>query len=188
MKYSGSLLFSPAVFFITADVCFAAGGSYTADQWVNLVWRLLTFGIFCYIIYRYGGKTLAGIFSGRRREIENQLTELSERKEQAEARLAEVEEKIAHIEQERDAIMREARSRGEALQAALIEKGHASAAKIKKQAELTAASEQQAALRSLRAEMAEQVVEAARELVSQKLVAADHDNLVEKSLIKVVPR
>ncbi|MDY6852281.1 MAG: ATP synthase F0 subunit B, partial [Thermodesulfobacteriota bacterium] len=130
-----------------AAVAFATehGGEHHGLNWMDFLFRIINFIIFIAIIYKFGGKAIAGFFRGRREQIETQLNDLGSRKKEAEKRLRDVGQSIANIEQERAQILADFRSQGEALKASIIEKAHQAAEKIKVQAEMTAAQERKAA-------------------------------------------
>lgn len=173
-----------------ASVAYAseAGGAHGGHglNWKDFGIRVVNFIIFIGIIYKFAGKKIAEIFGGRRKQIETQLAELADRREDAEKKLAEVEKNIANIEQEREAILAEFRAQGESLKASIIEAAQQSAEKITAQAKLTAEQEGRAAILEVRAEVAEMVVEAAERLLAEKLSAEEHDKLINDSLTKVV--
>jgi F-type H+-transporting ATPase subunit b len=173
-----------------ASVAYAseAGGAHGGHgpNWKDFGLRVVNFIIFAGIIYKFAGKKIAEIFGGRRKQIETQLADLAERREDAEKKLAEVEKNIANIEQEREAILAEFRAQGETLKASIIEGAKESAEKITAQAKLTAEQERRTAVQDVRAEVAELVVDAAERLLAEKLSADEHNKLINDSLTKVV--
>jgi len=163
-----------------------AGGHVQHESMMTTLFRVINFIIFIALIWKFAGKTIKNMFGGRRKNIETQLNELEERKGAAAAKLAEVEKSIANIEAEREAIMAEFARQGEALKASIIENANASAEKIKEQAKMTAANERNAALKEIRAEVAELVIEAAEKALAGKLSAEEHGKLINDYLTKVV--
>jgi F-type H+-transporting ATPase subunit b len=97
-----------------------------------------------------------------------------------------VERSIAGINAEREKILADCVAQGESLKAGIIESAHKAAARIEEQARLTAANERKAALKNVRAEVADLVAAAAEKALASKLSAADHDKLINDSLTKVV--
>ncbi|WP_461209655.1 F0F1 ATP synthase subunit B [Desulfocurvus sp. DL9XJH121] len=148
--------------------------------------RVVNFLFFIGIIWWFGRGAIANMFGGRRKNIQSQLGELEERKQAAEKRLGEVEASIAGIEAEREQILADFTKQGEALKAAIIENAHQAAERIKEQATMTAANERNAALKAVRAEIAELVIEAAEKALAGKLTAEEHNKLIDDYLTKVV--
>lgn len=169
-----------------ASVAQASGGGASHEGMFTTIMRVVNFIIFLGLIYKFAGKAVADMFGGRRKQIKTQLSDLASRKKDAEGKLADVEKSIANIAAERDQIIADAVSQGESIKAGIIENAHDAAERIKEQAKLTAANERQAALKDIRAEVAEMVVEAAEKVLAGKLSADEHDKLINNYLEKVV--
>ncbi len=161
------------------------GGEHTIP-WMNFIFRVVNFIIFIGIIWWAAGKKIMSFFAERTEQIKNDLSDLETRQDEAEEKLKNVEQGIANLEQEKKAVIDEAKEQGETLKAAIIAKAEKDAAALKEQAGRTAENEAKAALDSIRAEMAELVVEAATKIVQDKLTDKDHDKLVDEYLTKVV--
>lgn len=185
MKFLKRLLPAMLIVLAMASMAHASGGGASEDAFTTIM-RVVNFIIFVGLLYKFAGKTIAQAFGGRRKQIETQLGDLDTRKKEAEQKLAEVEKSIADIATEREKILAEATAQGEALKAGIIESAHAAAERIKEQAKLTAANERKAALKDIRAEVADMVVEAAEKVLAGKLTAEEHDKLINDYLTKVV--
>ncbi|SKA80170.1 ATP synthase F0 subcomplex B subunit [Desulfobaculum bizertense DSM 18034] len=179
----------PALLLVLAvsSVAYAseAGGAHGLN-WKDFLFRVVNFILFAGIIWKFAGSKIVDTLSGRRKNIETQLVDLAERREEAEKQLAEVETSIANIKQEREAIVAEFQAQGEKLKASIIEEANQSAEKILAQAKLSADQERRAAVKQVRAEVAELVVEAAEELLTKKLNAKEQTKLIDDSLKRVV--
>lgn len=161
-------------------------GEHHGVPWMNFILRLVNFAIFIGIIWYAAGKKIAAFFGGRRKQIKEDLDDLAARQAEAEKKLKGVETSIANLEQEKKAILDQAREQGEALKQAIIQKANADAEALKAQAQRTAANEAKAALDTMRAQMAEMVVDAAKKMIQDKLSEQDHEKLVDEYLTKVV--
>ena len=176
-----------AALVLCAAIAFASegeGGGH--DKWLDLLYRFINFGIVAFLLYKFAGKRLADMLSGRSKQIETDLTELDERKEDAEKRLLEVEASISNLEAEKAKILADARTQGEAMRQAIIDKAEIQAAQIKAQAEVSAAQEAKLAIDAIREELAEKIATAAEDLVKKQLKKKDHEDLVNEYLKKVV--
>ncbi|WP_027721829.1 F0F1 ATP synthase subunit B [Maridesulfovibrio zosterae] len=173
---------------LAAGAAYASGGEGGAHEipWANFGWRVLNLILVLGVLYKFAGEKIAGLFKGRQAGIKQELNDLQSRKEAAESKLRDVEQSIANLEQEKEAILSEARSQGEAMKAAIIQKAEQSAEQIKAQAKVSAEQEVIIALDEMRAEMADKVIEAAEKIVKSKLTKAQHENLVDEYLTKVV--
>ncbi len=162
------------------------GAEHHGVPWMNFILRVVNFIIFVGIIWWAAGKKIVAFFGGRRKQIKEDLDDLSSRQAEAEKKLKGVESSIANLEQEKKAILEQAQQQGEALKQAIIDKAKADAEALKAQAQRTAANEAKAALDTMRAQMADLVVEAARKMIEDKLTEKDHEKLVDEYLTKVV--
>lgn len=171
---------------LSAIPAIAAGDGDHGESWSNLAFRIVNFILFIGVIYYFAGKKIVAFFKGRTEGIAADIASLEQRKADAQKSLAEVEQRIASLEEERQALLAEYASQGEALKASIIEKAEHAAAQITAQAKNTAQNEIKAAIEAMRAEMADKVVEATEQLIKKKLTAAEHTKLIDKYLTKVV--
>lgn len=162
------------------------GEVFTEDNVQNYGLRVVNFIIFIGLIYKLGGAKIKEFFVGRRDGIKKDLDDLQTRQAGAEKKLKEVEASIANMAQEKQQILDEAKQQGEALKASIIAKAQKDAAALTEQAKRTASNEAQAAIETIRGEMADMVIAAAEKIVAEKLSATDHDKLVDDYLTKVV--
>lgn len=169
-----------------AVMAFASEDASSGSKLPDLLYRVITFAIVAFLVYKFAGKRIVALFTGRSRQIEVELADLDERRTEAQDRLREVEESIADLEAERSRILAEATAQGEAMRRAIIDKAEAQALQIKAQAEIAAAQEAKQAIDAIRAELAEKITSAAEELVKKQLKKKDHEELVNEYLKKVV--
>jgi F-type H+-transporting ATPase subunit b len=142
--------------------------------------------ILAWLIYKLAGKRVAEFFRGRKYQIETDLKDMDARKEEAAKRLSDVEASIANLEAEKAKILADAEAQGNALKKAIIDQAHASAEQIKAQAKVAAEQEAKLAVESIKAELAEKIVEAAEIMVQKQLKKKDHEGLINEYLTKVV--
>ena len=171
------------ILILAASPAIAAGDQ---ESWSNLGWRIFNAILFIGVIYYFWGKKIIGFFTGRSQGIATEISLLEERKKAAEQSLADVERRIANLEQERQAIIADYTAQGEALKSAIIQEAEKAAAHITSQAKSAAENEIKAAVETMRAEMANKVVETTEKFLAQKLSAAEHTKLIDKYLTKVV--
>ncbi len=167
----------------------ASGGEGAEAEglpWGNFALRVVNFVIFAYLLYRFFGAKVGAFFGGRHNQIKKDLEDLDLRKVEAEKKLKGVEESIRNLEQEKAALIAEAKSQGEAIKTAIIEKATKDAEAMRVQAAASAENEARAAFDSVRAEIADQVIAQATKTVREKLTAQDHERLVDEYLTKVV--
>lgn len=170
-----------------AAVALASGGeAHEPLPWANFGFRIVNFVIFIFLLYKFAGPKAAALFGGRREQIRKDLEDLEIRKTEAEKKLKDVETGIRNLEQEKAAILAEAKTQGEAIKAALIEKAGKDAEALKAQAKISAENEARAAFDRVRGEIADQVIAQATKIVREKLDEKEHERLVDEYLTKVV--
>lgn len=172
------------ILLLAAAPAIAAGDDH--QSWSNTIFRIINIALFIGVIAFFWGKKIVGFFKGRSQGIAAEISSLEERKKAAEQSLADVERRIANLEQERQTIIADYTAQGEALKAAIIQEAEKAAVQITTQAKATAQNEIKAAVEAIRAEMADKVVEATEKLIAKKLSASEHTKLVDKYLTKVV--
>jgi len=177
-----------ALALLTAVVAFASDGHGEGEQSaaMNFAWRLLNIAVFIGILYKLVGSKAKAFFSSRRDGIRTELEALEARKIEAELHLAEIKERIANLEAERQAILEESKAQAAQLKAAILTEAHKQAEQVREQALRAAENEGKAAVEQLRAALAEKIVTAAEALLHSKLNAAQHEKLINNSLTKVV--
>jgi len=171
-------------------LAYASGGeggdAHEGLPWANFGWRILNFVVFIFLLYKFAGAKAAAFFGGRRTQIKKDLEDLQTRKAEAEKRLKDVESGIRNLEQEKAAILAEAKNQGEAIKDAIIAKAKKDALAMQAQAVTSAENEARAAFDRVRGEIADQVIEQATKIVREKLNEQDHERLVDEYLTKVV--
>jgi F-type H+-transporting ATPase subunit b len=175
-----------AAMLLVAAVAFASEGGDASGKWWNFLWRVITFAIVVFLLYKLAGARMKEFFTGRSYQIKAELDDLDVRKIDAEKQLREVERSIANLDKEREEILNGFKREGEKLKAAIVANAEATAQKIKTQAEISAAQDAKLAVAEMKAEMAEKIVQAAEKLLKEKLSRADHEKLVGDYLTKVV--
>lgn len=154
-------------------------------RWGDFTWRIVNLVIFCAILWYFTGNLCKRFFRNRKRNIQETLTDLEKRREDARSRLQEIETRIANLEAERKAILDESRAQAERLKKNIMEDARAQASRIVEQARLTAENEGRAMLDKVRETVADEIVDAAGKALRGKLTEADHDKLIANALDKV---
>jgi F-type H+-transporting ATPase subunit b len=153
---------------------------------LNLLFRVINLLFFLGLLYYFFGKKISAFFTGRSAGIAAEIDSLKQRKADALKNLAAVEQQIANLEKERQAILAEYTAQGEAMKAAILAQAEKSAAQVTAKAQITAQNEIEAAIKAMRAEMADTIVQATEKLLAKKLTASEQIRLIDKYLTKVV--
>jgi F-type H+-transporting ATPase subunit b len=177
-----------ALALLSAAVAFASDGQAEGGQTpeMNFVWRLLNIAVFVGVLYKLVGNKAKAFFAGRRDGIRTELADLEARKTEAELRLAEIKQRIANLDAEREAILQESKAQAAQIKAAILAEAHEQAEQVRAQALRAAENEGKVAIEQLRAALADEIVAAAEALLQSKLDGARHEKLLNNSLTKVV--
>ena len=183
----------PAVLLLAlAGAAWAAGGGepggITETKITDFIWRSFNFVVFAAILIKLAVKPAKAFFAGRTQEIAQNLEDLESKKAAAAQALAEAEARLAQVGAERDGIIKQFMSEGEAEKAKIIAKAEMVAVRIKEMAKLTIEGETKKAAQELKREVAEQATQMAEELIKKKITSGDQKRLVEEYLTKVVQK
>ncbi len=163
----------------------ASGGGLPPAKLWDLLYRALNFAGLVVILVYFLRKPISSGLSSRREEIKDQLDALESRKAEAERMYKEAEAKLAKLDEEVSAIISEAVKQGEVEKDKIIADAERAAGDLKRQAEMAVAFELAEAKKRLKAEVAEQAVLLAEELLRKNIQPADQSKMVEASLAKV---
>lgn len=176
-----------ALFILGAGLALASegGGHHVTPPNMDLVFRLMNFGVMVVVLVALLRKPIKSALAGRIEQIRTELQDLETQKGKAQAKLDEVSKRLADAQGERAAIVAEFQIQGEREAAKIVESAQALAARIKAQAQFTIEQETAAAKADLRREVAELSAALAEDLLKQKMGAEDQTRLVDEYLAKV---
>lgn len=161
------------------------GGGIPAEKWWDLLYRVLNFAGLVVILIWAAKKPLVNALNSRRETIRTQLEELDAKRAEAERVYKECEAKLAGLESEGKAILAEAIKQGEEEKQKILAEAERAAGDMKRQAEMAVAHELASAKMRLKAEIAEQAVLVAEELIKKNLQPADQQTMIAGYLDKV---
>jgi F-type H+-transporting ATPase subunit b len=169
-----------------ASLCFASEGNAEV-VWKKTDWfKVMNFGVLMVALFLAVRKPVSNALTGRIEKIKEDLKVLDAEKEAAEKKLNEYNQRIASLDQEVEAIIKEYRQQGEAAKARILASAKESADKITDQVKRNIENEFEMARKKLREDIFDQAVARAEVLVRGKITSADQDRLVEEYLDKVV--
>jgi F-type H+-transporting ATPase subunit b len=152
----------------------------------NFALRLLNILVVIGILWHFAGGPLKKYFAGRKQAIIQEMTDAARMKKEAEAHLADVGHRVANVEKECAALLEESRAQAESLKASILAEAEKQAAQIVEQAKRSAEQEGKAEFDAILARLADDVAAAVEKALAERLDAAAHQNLIDKSLTKVV--
>ena len=161
------------------------GGHHELNWW-DFSLRLMNFAIMLGLLIYLLKKPLSNFFVSRRENIQNMLTELEQKKLEADRKCAEYQAKLATLDKEVEQIVAEYVQEGETERRKIIEAANKQAEYLKQQAQLTIQQEIKSAKESLQEEIADLTVAAAEDLLRKNIKAKDQERLVKEFIAKVV--
>jgi F-type H+-transporting ATPase subunit b len=173
---------------LTMSALASSGEAHHADSGVLLkdfLYRLFSFAITFGLLAYFLAKPIRLGLSGRREGIEKTLRQAEDARKEAEAKFAEYDSKLARAAGEIEQIYGEIRREGELERQKIVANAQEMAAKIRQEAERTAANEIAKARTELRQEAAQMAVRIAEDILRQKVTAQDQDRLVDEYMQKV---
>ena len=157
----------------------------TAAKLKDLLWRALNFAALVYILVKFLARPIATSLGGRRRQIKDELETMQEKRDEAERAYKDVELRLASMEGEMAELVGRAKAMAEEEKSRIIAEAEAAAEEIRHQAESAVQGSLAQATRRLQAEIAEQAVVMAEELIVQNLTPEDQIAITEKYLERV---
>ncbi len=150
-----------------------------------MFWTIVNFGIFVFLIIKFGGKGIIKALNERENKINKDIADAKEANLAAQKLLKESKEKIENAQQEVTLILAKGREQSEAI----IRKTAEDAEKVK-HAKLEEAIREiernkELALTQLRTEVADLVVNATAKIISVKLNKDIDFNLIQNSIDKL---
>ncbi len=184
-----ALLLIFAVFVAVGDALASAGGGHgesSFDKGKDLIWRTMNFVVLAGVLIYLLKKPVANGLASRRQGIKDELDDLDKRKQAAEDELRQYQEKLSRLDKEIEKIVADYIKEGEAAKEKIIEEAKASAEKLQQQAKKNIEHEFEKARQELKADMADQAVAMAEELVKKNIKDEDQERIVTEYLEKVV--
>lgn len=143
---------------------------------------LLNSAILYYLLIRFAKKPIGEALKSRKATILRGMEEAGKMKADAEARLAEYEEKLRNIDQEIERVREEMRSAGQAERKRILAEAKDKRSRMEHDAQTLIGQELKAARETLLAETARGAVRSAEAALMAKLGAADQGRLADEYL------
>jgi F-type H+-transporting ATPase subunit b len=163
-----------------------AEGHGGPSKWPDFFYRLLNFTLMVVILYVLARKPIRQFFANRTVKIRGTLSELEEKKQEAEKKYQEYSEKLAQLDKETDRILQEYVEQGEREKAKIVANAEKAAAEIRELTEITIQQEVNNAKAQLQREVAELSVAAAEKMLKERIEEEDQQKLVDDFMTKVV--
>jgi len=176
------------VLFLFSGVAAASGGGDNASKgWVATdTYKVMNFAVLAIGLFLLLRKPVSQALNDRIKGIKEQLSELEEKKEEAEKKLAEYNEKFLKLDKESEQIVAEYIKQGNEAKARILKEAESAVVKLEEQAKKNIENEFKKAKSKLQEEILEQALVKAEEIIKSKIDTKDQDRLVDEYLEKVV--
>ena len=173
-----------------ATVVWASGGgngeAVHHNAWKDVdTWKVLNFVLLALGCFFIAKKPVAQFFSSRTKGIEEELTDLEQKKAEAERKLAEYQARFRNLEQESEQIIEDYIKQGEDAKKRIIAEAEAQAEKLEDMAKRNIEQEFNAAKALLKQEIVDRAMEQAEALIKKSITTQDQNRLVDEYLKKV---
>jgi F-type H+-transporting ATPase subunit b len=148
-------------------------------------WTLINFGIFLFLLLKFGAKPIINALNTREESINNSISEAEKANAEAKKLFAESQKKLDKAQQEMAEIIAKGREQAELH----IRKAADEAEKVKRQKVEEAAREidqsKDKALLELRSEVADMVIIATKKIIGETVDKEKHYKLIQSSIEKL---
>ncbi len=175
------------LFLFSGVVAASGGGDNESKGWVATdTYKVMNFSVLAIGLFLLLRKPISQALNARIKGIREQLSELEEKKEEAEKKLVEYNEKFLKLDREAEQIVAEYIKQGDEAKARILKEAESAAVKLEEQAKKNIENEFKKAKSKLQEEIFEQALVKAEEIIKSKIDTQDQDRLVNEYLEKVV--
>ncbi len=143
---------------------------------------LLNSAVLYWLLIRFAKKPIANALKSRKASILRGMEEAGQMKKEAEARLADYEQKLATVDQEIERVRQDMRAAGERERKRILAEAKDKRARMERDAQTLIGQELKAAREGLLSEMTRSALRSAENTLRSKVTAADQNRLAEEYL------
>jgi len=151
------------------------------------MWQAFNLAILVGVLVWAARKPVSTFFSDRRSQIQNDLAESARLLSEAEARNSELQRRLADLGSEIEEIRETTRRRAEEESERILAEANKAAERIRSDASAAIGQELRRAQNQLRDEAASLALDAAGEILREKIADGDRDRLMDEFIVRVEP-
>ncbi len=190
-KYLKIIFFALVTFFCGTIVWASGGGGEGAapavSHWVTQdTAKALNFALLAIILFFVAKKPVKEFFTSRIKGIEEELTDLEQKKQEAEKKIAALEARLQDLDGESKKIIETYVQQGEEAKKRILTQAQEEATKLEEMAKRNIDMEFKTATAELKKEITEKAILEAEKLIQSSISSKDQDKLVDDYLEKVV--
>jgi F-type H+-transporting ATPase subunit b len=144
-----------------------------------IIWTIVTFVLLLAVLRKFAWRPLLDALQKREESVRGALDRAEHAREEAERLLEEHRKQVARSEAEAHRILAEGRELGEKLKNEIVEQANAQSRKLTEQAKQEIERDKDAALASLRGEVANLAIKAAEKILDETLDEKRHRAIVD---------
>lgn len=179
-----SLLAFVALLLLSTTAFAAAEGE--GLPWGNFITRSINVAIFVGIIWYAAGSMIKKFLAGRKQTIIFELEEAERIRNEAEAHLFSMEKRIVNVEVECTKLLEDGRKQAEKIKDGIIAEAQKQAQELLETAQKNIGQQERTAAITIREHLAKEIVEQMQKQLSGGIDIAKQQDLIDKSLLKVV--
>ena len=154
-------------------------------EWGLMVWTFITFGIALFVLWKFAFGPIQRIIDERRADIQGSMDAAEETRAEAQRLLEEYKATLAKVRGEAEEILERSRTTGDHAKAEIMAAAKAQSERVLTQAHEQIERDTRAALRELKAEIAELTALATEKVAAGSLTAADQQRLIDEALAEL---
>lgn len=154
-------------------------------EWGLMVWTLITFGIAVFILWKFAFGPLQRIIDERRAGIQESMDAAEQTRHEAQRLLAEYKATLSEVRGEAEQILERSRATGEHAKAEILEEARVQADRVLAKAHEQIDRDTRAAVRDLKAQIAELTALATEKVTTRSLTADDQERLIDEALAEL---
>ncbi len=157
-------------------------------EWGLMVWTLVTFAVALFVLWKYAFGPLERLLEARRRRVQESMDAAEQTRAEAQRLLEEYKETLARVRAEAEEILARSRATGEAAKAEMLAEARAQSERLLAQAREQIERDTRAAMRDIRAHIADLTALATERVVRVSLGPEEQRRLVEEALAELEAR
>jgi F-type H+-transporting ATPase subunit b len=154
-------------------------------EWGLMVWTLITFAIAVFILWRFAFGPIQRLLDQRRKAVQDSMDAAEQARAEARRLLDEYEATLAKVRQESEEILERSRTTGEHAKAELMAEARTQSERLLAQAHDQIERDTRAAVRELKAQIADLTALATEKVATRALSAADQTRLIDEALAEL---
>jgi F-type H+-transporting ATPase subunit b len=154
-------------------------------EWGLMVWTLITFAIAVFVLWKFAFGPIQRLLDERRKAVQESMDAAEQARAEARRLLEEYEATLAKVRQESEEILERSRTTGEHAKAELMAEARNQSERLLTQAHEQIERDTRAAVRELKAQVADLTALATAKVAASSLTAADQQRLIDEALAEL---